>query len=171
MGLVKDRDKWLEFIDEGEEPAVTPLAVSPELLYGGRFSAANPATRPQEKRAALVLTFRPVTGASEEVAADLLALLIRNLSYREGELGGDGLNFDAQGSTFAPARCVLQLVPRKAEGAAQRVARLVEELNAENQRDGERSEEEHGGIGARIVKNLKSTLPVSPLRLELAAVA
>ena len=58
-------------------------------------------------------------------------------------------------------------------GAAARVAQLVDELNSEGRRvTGRVQQGAAGGIGAKIARNLKSSLPESAMRhFEMAAVA
>jgi hypothetical protein len=169
MGLVKDREKWLKFLDEVEEPAVSPLATSPEFMDG---PVAAPRTPPETVKA-LVLAFRVVPGASEDELASVTSHLLCRLSWREEELGGEGLDFDVAGSVFGPDRVVLRLFPSKREGAAARVAQLVDELNSERRRVTDRGQQgPDGGIGAKIARNLKSSLPESAMKhFEMAAVA
>lgn len=168
MGLVKDREKWLKFLDEVEEPAVSPLATSPEFLgEGGTGATASPTG----EQAALVLTFRIVRDTSDDELAAKTSLLLRCLSQKEQALGGDGLDFDVAGSTFGPDRVVLRLFPHKREGAAERMAFLAAEMNSEGRRVSDRAGEENDDLGARIHRDFKAPLPESVLRLEMAAVA
>ena len=173
MGLVKDREKWLKFLDEVEEPGVSPLATSPEFQDGGLLGVSDLVSPPGEQASALILTFRIVPGATDDELAAKTSLLLRCLSQKEQTLGGDGLDLDVAGSTFGHDRVVLRVFPTKREGAAERVARLVEELNSEGKRVAERTGQDSGGsLGAKIVRNLQSPLPESALRqLEMAAVA
>jgi hypothetical protein len=166
MGLVKDREKWLKFLEEVDEPAVSPLASSPEFFHGE-------AVAPVEKTTALVLTFRAVPRASDDELASMTSHLLCRLNWREEELGGEGLEFDVNGSVFGPDRVVLRLFPSKREGAAQRVAALVDELNSEGRRVADRERPgADDGIGAKIARNLKSALPeIAMKHFETAAVA
>lgn len=167
--LYRDRDEWLKFIDEVEEPNVSPFATSPEFMDGPVAASRTP---PQTVKA-LVLTFRVIPGASEDELASMTSHFLCRLSWREEELGGEGLDFDVNGSVFGAERVVLRLFPSKREGAAERVAQLVDELNSEGRRvAGQSGQGADGGIGAKIVRNLKSTLPESAMKhLEMAAVA
>jgi hypothetical protein len=162
MNVTIDREKWLAAI--ANEPDGPCTAVSPEYLAFGRTG---------ERVAALELTFRRVPGATDDELAVRTSLLLRGLSQREAELGGDGLDLDVSGSTFGPVRVILRVFPTKREGAAERVARLVWELNSEGKRVAERAEQDNdGGIGAKIARNLKSPLSESAMKhLEMAAVA
>lgn len=166
--LYRDREEWLKFIGEVEEPAVSPLATSPEFFHGG----ITPVAASQGRSAALVLTFRIMTGASDDELAAKTSLLLRCLSEREEELGGDGLDLDTAGSSFGPDRVVLRVCPSKREGAAERISLLAAELNSEGQRLSGQVERENDGVGAKILRNFKATLPESAIRqLEMAAVA
>lgn len=162
MNVTIDRDKWLQAI--ANEPDGPCTAVSPEYLADRRAG---------DQVTALELTFRIVSGATDDELAAHTSLLLRGLSQREAELGGDGLDLDVAGSTFGTDRVVLRVLPTKREGAAGRVARLVEELNSEGKRVAERTgEDSGGGLGAKIIRNLKCPLPESAMKqLEMAAVA
>jgi hypothetical protein len=173
MGLIKDREKWLQFLDDVEEPAVSPLATSPEFMDGGSLGLTDPTYPSGEQAAALILTFRIVRGASDDELAAKTSLLLRCLSQKEQALGGDGLDFDVAGSTFGPDRVVLRLFPSKREGAGQRVALLAAEMNSEGRRVSDRAGEENDdSIAARIQRDFKSPFPESAMRqLEMAVVA
>lgn len=161
MTVTIDHDKWLAAI--ANEPDGPCTAVPPEYLADRRVG----------EQAVLVLTFRTISGASEDERASVTAHLLCRLSWREEELGGGGLEFDLNGSVFGPDRVVLRLFPSKREGAAERVAQLADELNSEGRRVSDRIRHEtDGGIGDKIVRDLKSPLPESAMKhLETAAVA
>jgi hypothetical protein len=164
-----DADKWLQAISEEDAPPVGLLTASPEV-----FSPAHaPPPSAAETVKALVLSFRVVAGASEDELASMTAHLICRLSWREKELGGEGLDFDEGGSVFGPERVVLRLFPNKREGAAARVAQLVDELNSEGRRVTNRGQQGGDvGIGAKIARNLGATLPETAMKcFEMAAVA
>ncbi len=173
MNIVIDHDKWLQAISEEDAPPVGLLTASPVVLNPTTAPVIAQARGPVETVKALVLTFRVVPGASEDELASVTSHLLCRLSWREEELGGDGLEFDQNGSVFGPEGAVLRLFPVKREGAAERVARLVDELNSEGRRvTGQTSQGADGGIGAKIARNLKSSLPESAMRhFEMAAVA
>lgn len=170
---VIDHDKWLRAMTEDDVPPVGLLTASPDLLDKKVAAPHSSTFPPAEKVPALVLTFRVVPGASEDELASMTAHLLCRLSQREEELGGEGLQFDLNGSEFNSERAVLRLVPTRREGAAERVARLTGELNAEGRRVMDRAQQgDDTGIGAKIERNLKAPLPESALKqLEMAAVA
>jgi hypothetical protein len=168
MTVTIDQTKWLQAISEEDAPPVGLLTASPDAL--SQVNTLSPI--PEEAVKALVLTFRVVRGASEDDLASMTSHLLCRLSWREEELGGEGLEFDMNGSVFGPDRVILRLFPSKREGAAQRVALLVDELNSEGRRVTDRARQgTDGGIGAKIARDLKSSLPASAIKhLELAAV-
>jgi hypothetical protein len=170
MNVTIDQDKWLQAVAQEDALPVGLLTASPEVIDP---MTAAPVRAPTEVAKALELTFRVVPGASEDELASVTAHLMCRLSWREEELGGEGLEFDVDGSVFGPDRAVLRLVPSKREGAARRVAQLVDELNTESRRVADRTRQDAaGGIGSKIERNLKAPLPESALKqLEMAAVA
>ncbi len=157
-----DQDRWLEAVAGEDAPPVGLLTAPPTLMRV-----------PTVVLPALALTFRVVPGASEDELASMTAHLLHRLSQREEELGGEGLEFDLSGSEFNSERAVLRLVPIRREGAADRVAQLTGELNAAGRRVMDHSRKgTDTGIGAKIERNLKGSLPESALKqLEMAAVA
>lgn len=157
MNVTIDRDKWLAAIaNESDSPCT---AVSPEYF----------ADRQTGEQAALELTFRIVPGATDDELAAHTSLLLRGLSQREAELGGDGLELDVDGSVFGPDRIVLRLILTKTDGATRRVAVLVDEMHAAGKRA---SGDEKEGLGAKINRNFKAMLPESAMKhFEMAAVA
>jgi len=162
MSVTTDYEKMFQSI--ADEPEGCCTAVPPEYLAGRRAG---------EQATALELTFRVVPGATDDELAAHTSLLLHGLNQREAALGGDGLDLDVAGSTFGPDRVVLRVFPTKREGAAERVARLVEELNSEGKRVADSADQDGGGgLGAKIMRNLKSPLPESAMKqLEMAAVA
>lgn len=163
MNVVIDQDKWLKAITGEELLPVGLMTAAPEFL-GERLTPD-----PVAKQAALELTFRIVPEATEDELAVRTSLLLRGLSQREIELGGEGLELDVDGSVFAPDRIVLRLIPSKADGATRRVAVLVDEMHAAGKRA---AGDEKESLAAKINRNFKTTLPESALKqLEAAAVA
>jgi len=87
MGLVKDREKWLKFLDEVEEPNVSPLAVRPFFF----------------------VTLRKHPEAGDLLTA-LATQLVRGVDQYDRTLGGDGWFFDKEGSVETDAELKLRLV-------------------------------------------------------------
>jgi hypothetical protein len=163
MGLVKDREKWLKFLDEVEEPAVSRLATSPE------FTESEAAGR---QFTALVLTFHAPPELPLDAVVGMASLLIRRVIDREVELGGAGMTVYPTEVIPGSKRVELRLVPTDGTGANERVAALIAELNA-----GSRSAKHHQAAGesdlaSAISRNSTAPLPESALRyLELVAAA
>lgn len=161
--LYRDREEWLKFIDEVEEPAVSPLATSPEFLDGQAAGGQS---------SALLLAFHAVPGWAVDVQAGMTALLTRRVIDREVELGGAGMTVHPSEVVPGSRRVELRLVPTERTGAAERVATLVAELNAGSRRAKSGRPAAEGDLAAAISQNLTAPLPESALRyLELAAVA
>ena len=162
MTVTTDFDKMAQAI--ANEPDGPCTAVTPEYLASRRAD---------HQVAALELTFRILPGATDDDLAARTSLLLRGLSQREAELGGEGLELDMHGSVFGPARLFLRLFPSKHAGATQRVAALVDELNAQ----GEQANERAGGntpesLGVKINRNFKAAIPETAMKqLEAAVVA
>lgn len=153
--LYRDREEWLKFIDEVEEPAVSPLATSPEFFDG----------------AALVLTFLAPPELPLNAVVGMASLLVRRVIDREVELGGAGMTVFPTEVIPGSGRVELRLVPTDLNGATDRVTALIAELNA-GSRSAKDRQAEDGDLAAAIARNLIAPLPESALRyLELAAAA
>lgn len=85
--LYRDRDEWLKFIDEVEEPAVSPLALPP-FFY-------------------VTLRKHPEADA---VLPELAARLVLGIDQYERQLGGTGVFYDRGGSVETGTELKIRLI-------------------------------------------------------------
>jgi hypothetical protein len=109
----------------------------------------------------LLVTIARHPESDPEQLPKLAAEMILAASRLEKEYGGDGLEYDPQGSVEEPGRLILRLVSRSSDwDSADRLAAVAEELNrlTEQAKNGE-SVRQAADIRAKIDRELRPHLP------------
>lgn len=144
------------------EPANEPTAVITDAV----------ASVPVTKTTALVLTFRVVPELTVDALVGMTSLLIRRVIDREVELGGEGMTLFPTEVNPGSKQVQVRLIPTKRDGATERVATLLAELNAGSRSAKDHKDADRDDLASRISRNSTAALPETALRqLELAAVA
>jgi hypothetical protein len=144
------------------EPTDVPTAVI----------ADGVASVPVTKTSALVLTFRVVPEQTVDALVGMTSLLIRRVIDREVELGGEGMALFPTEVNPGSRQVQVRLIPTKRDGATERIAKLLAELNAGSRSAKDHNDADRGDLASRISRNSTAPLPESALRqLEVVALA
>lgn len=159
---------------------VTPTIVT---FPGGDSAAAKPFIRVSNPVTPTVHVFPAVPELRitirrhpESNTAELpliAALVIAELSRLEQSFGGNGLQYDPDGSTEEPTKVVLRLFPKLIDGgAAGRVAKVAEELTRlMTQAREQAAEQQDADIRLQIARELRPDLSRAMMGVERVTVA